>query len=221
MQSHQEEVLKMQLYRYSNTKCFEGWTLKDFHIDENSGVTANIVAVNDETATSTTLDQGSKKCIFAKYIVGCDGPSSVVAKKLQIKFDGLLNLANTKSLLVHAPGLYDHVTNKLGNTHQYQVIRKNFGLAAIVAADPARDLWNFLFLFGKAKTCAPDEVCRQFLGTDNFEIKQNRSWYWNFFIAGEFRKGKRVFLVGDSAHSWPPFGALGGNTSYGDGECYI
>lgn len=224
MQSHQEEVLKMQLSRYSNVRCYEGWMLTDFHIDEDSGVTAKIVEVNEDEngkTSTTTSSQCEEKCIFAKYIIGCDGPSSVVATKLQIRFDGLLNLANTKSLLVHAPGLYNHVINKLGNTHQYQIIRKNFGLAAIVAADPARDLWNFLFVFGKAKTAPPEKVCKEFLGTSRFEIKQHRSWYWNFFVARNFRKGKRAFLVGDCAHSWPPFGALGGNTAYGDGECSL
>lgn len=220
MQSHQEEILKMQLSRYSNVKCFEGWMVKDFHIDSESGVTAEIIQVNeDENGEKASFEQKDEKMyIFGKYIVGCDGPKSLVASKLEIKFDGLLNLANTKSLLVHAPGLYKHVIHKLGNTHQYQVIRKKFGIAAIVAADPARDLWNFLFIFGKAKSASPEEICQQFLGTKNFEIKQYRGWYWNFFISREFRKAKRAFLVGDAAHSWPPFGALGGNTSYGDGK---
>ena len=81
----------------------------------------------------------------------------------------------------------------------------------MVAADPAQDLWNFLFVFGdKAKSASPEELCRQFLGTENFSVIQSRHWYWNFFIARSFRKGKRAFLVGESAHSWPPFGGLGG-----------
>ena len=117
------------------------------------------------------------------------------------------------------PGLYNKVVKTIGNTHQYQIIRKNFGLAAVVGADPARDLWNVLFVFGdKAKAAEPQEVCRQFFGLDNFAVVQNCEWYWNFFIARTFRVKKRAFLVGDSAHSWPPFGALGGNTSYGDGK---
>ena len=187
MLSHQEEVLKMQLSRYSNLRSFEGRMLKDFHIDEDSGDTAKIIEVNeDENGNRASSDKSREKYLFGKYVVGCDGPSSVVANQLQIKFDGLLNLANTKSLLVHAPGLYNHVVNKLGNTHQYQIIRKNFGLAAIVAADPSQDLRNFLFVFGKAKTAPPDEVCREFLGSDNYEIKQHRTYscYWNFLLPG-------------------------------------
>jgi 2-polyprenyl-6-methoxyphenol hydroxylase-like FAD-dependent oxidoreductase len=39
-------------------------------------------------------------------------------------------------------------------------------------------------------------------------------WYWIFCSVREFRKGP-VFLVGDAAQSWPPFGAFGGNSSYG------
>jgi len=220
MQSHQEDVLKMQLERYSSVRLLQGWMLGDFWISEETGVKANLLEVNeDENGVQHQGGSHATKTVHAKYIVGCDGPSSVVAKKLEIKFDGLLNLANTRSLLVHIPGLYRKVVQSLGNTHQYQIIRKNFGLAGVVAADPYRDLWNVLFLFGdKAKKAKSEDICKQFFGVDNFEVVQNRSWYWNFFVARDFRKNKRAFLVGDSAHSWPPFGALGGNSAYGDGK---
>ena len=223
MQSHQEEVLKMQITRYQNVELRNGWMVDDFQINEDAGVTVKLIEVNeDEDGLQRPNLDGrthTEKWIHANYIVGCDGPTSTVAEKLEIKFDGLLNLAKTKSLLVHVPGLYKKVVHKLGNTHQYHIIRKKFGVAAIVAADPYRNLWNVLFVFGdKAQAAPPEEVCRQFFGTDDFEVIQNRQWYWNFFIARECRKNKRAFLVGDSAHSWPPFGALGGNTSYGDGK---
>ena len=220
MQSHQEEVLKMQIARYPSISVNNGWSVHDFHIKEDDGVTAQLNEVTEDENGVHHLKtrKDAKKVIQAKYIVGCDGPSSIVAKKARFQFDGLLNLAKTKSILVRVPGLYDKVVKTIGNTHQYQIIRKNFGLAAIVAADPARDIWNVLFIFGKAKSAPPDEVCKQFFGVDNYEILQNRGWYWNFFIARTFRKNKRAFLVGDSAHSWPPFGALGGNSAYGDGK---
>ena len=72
--------------------------LKDFHIDEDSGDTAKIIEVNeDENGNRASSDKSREKYLFGKHVVGCDGPSSVVANQLQIKFDGLLNLANTKS----------------------------------------------------------------------------------------------------------------------------
>lgn len=79
---------------------------------------------------------------------------------------------------MHVSGLYKKVIHKLGNTHQYQIIRKHFGVAAIVAADPHRDLWNVLFVFGdEAQAAPPEEVCWQFFGTHDFEVVQNRQWY--------------------------------------------
>lgn len=216
MQSHQEEVLKKQIERYEKVDMYNGWLLQDFQIHDEKGVDAELLQVNEDEdgnpmQNTSNVTPENHVHIHAKYIVGCDGPSSIVAKKLDIKFDGLLNLAKTKSLLAKAPGLYKKVVNTVGNTHPYQIIKKDFGLASIVAADPAQDLWNFLFIFGDtAKSAPPEEVCRQFLGTENFSVVQSRHWYWNFFIARSFRKGKRAFLVGDSAHSWPPFGGLGG-----------
>lgn len=200
MQSHQEDVMKMQLLRYDNVDLRFGWIMRDFTMDE-AGVNACIEEVNEDVdGNSDNNASGETANIRAKYIAGCDGPGSLVAKKMHFEFDGLLNLARTKSLLVKAPGLYKKVINTVGQTHQYQVIKKNFGLAAIVAADPCEDLWNFLFVFGdKAKNSPPEKVAKEFLGTNNFEIVQNRQWYWNFFVAAQFQKD-RAFLVGDSAH---------------------
>jgi hypothetical protein len=221
MQSHQEEVLKMQVARCQHAELHNGWLLGDFHVNEDAGARAKLVEVNEDEDGAQhpkNSNQRLEKLTRAKHVVGCNGPTSAFPKnEVQSWFDGLLKLAKTKSLLVHVPGLCDGVVHKLGNTQQRQVVRKNFGLAAVVAADPNRDLRNVLFVFGdKPQTAPPEEACRQFFGTDNFEVAQNRHWCRNFFIARDFRMKKRAFLVGDSAHSWPPFGALGGNTSCGD-----
>jgi 2-polyprenyl-6-methoxyphenol hydroxylase-like FAD-dependent oxidoreductase len=39
--------------------------------------------------------------------------------------------------------------------------------------------------------------------------------FWNLFFARQLVYS-RVILCGDSAHSWPPFGGLGGNCGYQD-----
>lgn len=42
-----------------------------------------------------------------------------------------------------------------------------------------------------------------------------RNRFWNLFIARKYVYN-RVMLCGDAAHSWAPFGGLGGNCGYGD-----
>ena len=100
----------------------EGWLLDDFQVSEGVGVQAKLLEVNEDEDGKAHNDGSDRQVnVSAKYLVGCDGPASTVAKKLKIRFDGLLNLANTKSLLVEAPGLYEKIVNSVGNTHQYQV----------------------------------------------------------------------------------------------------
>ena len=56
MQSHQEKVLRMQLSRYPNMRYLNGWLLENFHIDEDSGVTAKVVEVNEDEINMIYLD---------------------------------------------------------------------------------------------------------------------------------------------------------------------
>eukprot|EP00928_Gymnodinium_smaydae_P096148 TRINITY_DN8435_c0_g1_i3.p1 TRINITY_DN8435_c0_g1~~TRINITY_DN8435_c0_g1_i3.p1 ORF type:complete len:908 (+),score=130.24 TRINITY_DN8435_c0_g1_i3:64-2787(+) len=210
MQSHQEAVLRKQAERLSCVEVRYGWKAMHFHEFLQSGrsrVNVQVCAAPADGAEAVA--PAPPTSVTAKFIVGADGPASIVAKRLQFRFDGLINVAKTRSILVKAPGLYERVVNTVGATHQYQIIRKNWGLTGVVAADPARDIWNFLMLFGQRTKSAPaDELAKEFLGTDDLEVLQDRAWYWNFFIAREFKKGN-AFLIGDAAHSWPPFGGLG------------
>lgn len=54
MQSHQEEVLKMQITRYQNVELRNGWMVDDFQIDEDVGVTAKLIEVNEERRWKAT-----------------------------------------------------------------------------------------------------------------------------------------------------------------------
>lgn len=60
-------------------------------------------------------------------------------------------------------------------------------------------------------------LLREFLGPAvDFEVVSDGRWYWDLAVARSFAKGRAVFLCGDSASSWPPFGALGGTLAYHD-----
>ena len=214
-QSHQEQVLKKQAERIDAVQLRYSHRLLGFKILENNTIVeAKVCPCSGESLSDA--DQSRSFTVRSKYIVGSDGPSSTVAKGLGLNFDGFLNVGHTRSLLVRAPGLYENVLNRIGSTFMYQIIRKNFGFCGLVASDPKKHLWSFLQTIGEETTRASaDKICREFLGTSNHEIVSDRNWYWNFFVAREWRKGP-AFIAGDAAHSWPPFGALGGNTGYGD-----
>lgn len=49
----------------------------------------------------------------------------------------------------------------------------------------------------------------------SFEVVSDVPWFWNLFFARRILYGHCI-LAGDSFHSWPPFGGIGGNTGYGD-----
>lgn len=214
-QSHQEHVLKKQAERIDVVQLRYGHRLLGFKIQENNTIVeAKVCPCSDESLSSA--DQSLSFTVRSKYIVGSDGPNSTVAKGLGLNFDGFLNVGHNRSLLVRAPGLYENVLNRFGGTFMYQIIRKNFGFCGIVPSDPKNHLWHFLQIIGEeTKRASSDKICREFLGTSNHEIVTDRNWYWNFFVAREWRKGPG-FIAGDAAHSWPPLGALGGNTGYGD-----
>jgi 2-polyprenyl-6-methoxyphenol hydroxylase-like FAD-dependent oxidoreductase len=161
--------------------------------------------------------------IKCKYLVGCDGPGSFVSKSLQVKFDGFANLGVTRTILFKAPGLVDILRKKYGEVLQYQVARPGLGAGFFVLNDYDKELWTFnlmVLVDGRNPRQMPKEemyaILQDFVGPAiSISVVGDNGWFWNLFFARSFVFG-RVLLAGDAAHSWPPFGGLGGNAGYGD-----
>lgn len=89
--------------------------------------------------------------------------------------------------------------------------------------DYNRELWTFNLIGltdgrNPRKLSKEDtyDILRQFVGDSvTIDVVGDNGWYWNLMFARSMVLG-RVLLCGDSAHSWPPFGGLGGNTGYAD-----
>ena len=72
-----EKILYENFLRFSNSKSFFNWKMLNF-IQTNSGVRATI----------TCQKTGKQKIIEGKFLVGCDGASSLTRKILKIPLEG-------------------------------------------------------------------------------------------------------------------------------------
>jgi len=172
----------------------------------------------DEEFVIVIKTAGTECCRRCTYVVGADGPGSIISKFIGTSFDGFANLARPNNTVIRSPALMQQIGETIGLSHQLLVTRPGVGTAALVLCDAGRALFQCPMYFPYRKTQKPlsaRELIRQLVGTSDFEIVQESHYYWNFFIATKFSKG-HIFLVGDAAHSWPPLGGTGGNTAYAD-----
>jgi hypothetical protein len=180
MQSHQETVLKQHAEQYDCNSVNYGYEMIDFVIDKTSSTTSPYVIsriknVNDPTKT---------QIVRSKYLVGCDGPASFVSRKIHAKFDGFVNLGQTRTIHIRSLELVEKVRNKLGDVLQYHVVRPGYGVGFFVLNDFYEGLWTF-FLFGLVDGRMPRQIateeipgiCKEFIGGDvSFEIVYDTSW---------------------------------------------
>jgi hypothetical protein len=152
---------------------------------------------------------GDTLTIHGRYLVGCDGGSSVVRKQLGFKMDGNPNLLEMRQALFHCPALYDKV-NAPRARHYHRIddhwtlmivqdSRRHFTLHAVVDTD---DDMKTLF--------------ETIVGTPvQYEMVHCAKWVQRLLLAEQYLD-RRVFIAGDAAHLVIPTGGLGMNTGVGD-----
>ncbi len=190
-----------------------------------------VVAVRDDgaRATATVEHDGKTFETSARYLVGCDGPGSLVRKHLGVRYEGEAgvqrNFAGGRMHAVHlrsaavkpamsGPPGWMHV-----NVHH---ARRSFTIALDGVAE---------FVFHTQLRAEEDEAAltdgdvramfAQCMGRDiPFDILFRASWTAGFALVAErFRSGisgGRLFLAGDAAHLFTPMGGLGYNTAVED-----
>lgn len=229
MQSTQEEALKEIASGRENISLRYGWQVESFYNTEVSEDGGEEELSNEGFPSKRVIVKilnpytNEERFIRAKYLVGCDGPSSAVSRILRAKFDGFVNLGETHTTHIHAPGLLEIVRARYGEALQYHIARPGYGVGFFVCNNPEAEVWTF-FLIGLSDGTPPknikneqmEEIIRYFLGTEiQFRIISDAGWFWNLFFARQF-VFDNVMICGDACHSWPPFGGIGGNCGYGD-----
>ena len=128
-----EPLLKSVAERIPNLAVKFGHELLSFTQDSER-VAAQIRKTNGETIA-----------IGARYMVGCDGGSSVVRKQLGFKMEGEPHLLEMRQALFHCPELYDKVRaprarhyHRIDDHWTLMIVqdsRKHFTLHAVVEKD--------------------------------------------------------------------------------------
>ncbi|MES2148346.1 MAG: FAD-dependent monooxygenase [Pseudomonadota bacterium] len=162
---------------------------------------------------------GQQRTILADFLVAADGHRSSIREQVQI------------ARPVTAPG--QHMANILFDADLSAVIvqraifwivlNQEIGFGALVATStPGRWSVGVGFDPGREQLADFDQtrcegIIRAVTGLPELSctvINVGR-WEQTTGMAQHYRKG-RVFLVGDSAHVWPPAGAMGANTAIQD-----
>jgi 2-polyprenyl-6-methoxyphenol hydroxylase-like FAD-dependent oxidoreductase len=169
-------------------------------------------------ATARDLETGAQRRIRCRYLVGCDGGSSMVRKGIGTKLEGTPVIQRVQSTYIRAPQLRAMLPGKPAWSY-YAVNPRRCGT---VFAIDGRETWlvhNHL---------NPDEpefdavdrdwAIRQILGVDaglRYEVISKEDWVGRRLVAERFRD-RKVFIAGDAAHLWVPYAGYGMNAGIAD-----
>ncbi len=163
------------------------------------------------------LETGQAKTIRARYLIGCDGPSSLVRAQAGIDMQGRL-LSYSINILIQAPNLA--AQHPMGEGERYMFVGPA-GMWGNLTVVDGSDIWRLTVLGSNDKIPldtfdARHWVCKAFGTLDDpgripFDVLSVTPWRRSEMLATRYVNG-RVALVGDSAHTMSPTGGMGMNT---------
>lgn len=167
-------------------------------------------------AIAENLEAGGVSEISAAYLIGCDGAHSEVRHKMGTRFSGDAVVMQTQSTYIRAPHLLGMISRPA-----WLSVSLNPRCSGYLFAIDGRERWLIHNWRPPGEDLAAldrDRCIRQILGVESpfkFEILGQEDWTGRRMIADRFRD-RRVFLCGDAAHIWVPFGGYGMNAGIAD-----
>ncbi len=212
-QMYIEAVLKQQAEQWPSVDVRFGWRLVELE-SRADGVSARI----EEVSTGRALT------IESAYLVGCDGPRSLVRTALGIEYQGWANEARDfmggrmLAAYLRAPAFYDIVPAR--RCWQYWAINRT--CRAFTCAVDGEGL--FVFHTQLPPGMEPSDAYARELITRAagrefpLELIATATWTAGFTLVAERYADPhgRVFLAGDAAHLFTPTGGQGYNTAVDD-----
>jgi 2-polyprenyl-6-methoxyphenol hydroxylase-like FAD-dependent oxidoreductase len=165
----------------------------------------------DDAAVSVAarLFDGAEETFRGFYLVGCDGGSSTVRKRLGIKLEGQGGIQEVCQVIFGSKDLYERIP--IGKGRHYNFAHPSS--SALVAQGCRTE-------FTLHTSLPPDTdfepLIRDLIGFPcEIEIRHIVQWRQHLLVAEHYRD-RRVFLAGDAVHLVIPTGGLGMNTGVGD-----
>ena len=173
---------------------------------------------NTHILSLVTDIEGQEIHVSSRYLLACDGAGSPIRKTTNIQMIGPDRLESFAMIHFEA-NLRELVKDRPANLF-WQLDPETTGV--FVAHEIDRD-WVYMH------TLAPDNaneqptdeqakaLVRESIGApvETLRIKATSTWHMTAQVAESYREGN-IFLVGDSAHRFPPTGGMGMNTGIQD-----
>ncbi|KAB8191642.1 FAD-binding protein [Nonomuraea phyllanthi] len=191
------------------------------HVSLRNEVRAVSVAQDADGVTVETVPVGSEErtTLRGRYLIGADGGRSLVRKAIGSAFHGDPVLQHVQSTCIRMPDLYEHMT--AGKAWGYYVYngRRN---GHVYSIDGVETFLIHTYLSpeqAEREEVDRDRAIRDILGISDdqsYEFVSREDWIARRLVADKFREG-RVFIAGDAAHLWVPYGGYGMNAGIADG----
>jgi 2-polyprenyl-6-methoxyphenol hydroxylase-like FAD-dependent oxidoreductase len=157
---------------------------------------------------------GPDRVIAAAYVLGCDGPRSVVRDAIGAAYVGEHALRPNFGMVFHAPELLERTVH--GPAVQYWIL--NRVAPALMGPIDLNGTW-WIIAFGVDRATGERDARALIDGSAGTLVEasvlSHDPWTARMQLVDRARD-RRVFLAGDAAHLNPPFGGHGLNTGIGD-----
>lgn len=181
-------------------------------------VTAFVQDAAGVRVTGQDLDTGEARTLRARYMVGCDGGSSMVRKGIGAKLEGTAVIQRVQSTYIRAPRLKALIPGKPAWSYYSMNPRRCGTMFAI----DGRETWlvhNHLNAEEpEFDSVDRDRSIREILGVGpdfEYEVISKEDWVGRRLVADRFRD-RNVFIAGDAAHLWVPYAGYGMNAGIAD-----
>ena len=175
-------------------------------------------------ATVRDRISGSTYQIRAKYLLGCDGGRSKIARDIGLPTEGQMDIAGSMNIVFSAD-LSKYVAHRPGVLYWVLQPGSNIGGIGMGTIRMVRPWNEWLIIWGYDINDPPPNVddetairiAHNLIGDDTIPIKIRSTALWsvNRLYATRYSNG-RVFCIGDAVHRHPPSNGLGSNTSIQD-----